>query len=72
MKKVSLKTYLVETIDDAPGQEFTGKKKLDILVTQWSKHLNCVYTKVLYLCAEDKLAFPRPEPSLKSKTNTNE
>ena len=26
MKKVSSKTYLVETIDDAPGQEFTGKK----------------------------------------------
>jgi len=25
MKKVSSKSYLVETIDDAPGQEITGK-----------------------------------------------
>jgi len=25
MKKVSSKSYLVETIDDAPGQEITSK-----------------------------------------------
>ena len=59
MKKGSSKKYLVETIDDAPGQEFTGKKIKIFYPSLFSGSNRTIYTKLSYICTgilKDKLA----------------
>jgi len=60
MKKGSSKSYLVETIDDAPRQEITGKNIIISFTLYYFFGSNLtIYTKVSYICTgilKDKLA----------------